>query len=789
MEEEEKKPNCKIQYSSKTKRIRIYSDLPLRVDGKNLPPVNRDDLSLGYERILNATPSAFVGVSMLAEQIKRDANVEITKAFSEARNDYMFTHDFDEVTGGMLWQWNAEYSLKPAQAALAAKIIAQLKNADITAVDDIRPGAGFYNISKPGTGKTPTSIAVAMGINARRVLVVAPTALLGQWVSEVEKFFDPAFVPGIVLIPKGTNQTERKDAIDVFTKTPSCWGFIGYETLRIEALSLMNTCTPYDLIICDESVIFINPENETSRAAEMLFRGAKNILQLSGTPIKNHGGELHNNLLLSRVPYAMMMDRETFRDRHADAITMMIPDVGPRKKWVGIKEIMALAEGASGQYSGLPQDKSLLPAENYININIPMSEEAENRYRAIEMGYSTTPGMSAVEAYAAKPQMQAISHAFDEHRGVQVSSLSGYLDLINDTAKKEFGLEAQNDTDEETSVGEVFANEEDESESLRERIAEIRGRLDAIDGEVAVIKAERDALEEVRVAIVAEINRLSKLETRTDTEELELQKHQEQRELVATRRASLADEGRKKRAEQKTIREEELAPMEARLRELRVSAQQKAQARANTFIRMRRAGCLSEWVITEDGGRELRSVPSPKVEWIVDFVQSNPAEKILIFSALTSAVRDIITSLESAGIKVATIRDGMKSEEVEAVKRSYMTGDVNVMVLSCKRGVGHNLQVTTQVIFESTELTPDLFEQNVARAVRMFSTTDTVNIYRLFLTFADGTPTADGYVKDLLDTKTQATSVFAASNVQLKLHVPKSEDQVLREMEDTLRSV
>ena len=183
--------------------------------------------------------------------------------------------------------------------------------------------------------------------------------------------------------------------------------------------------------------------------------------------------------------------------------------------------------------------------------------------------------------------------------------------------------------------------------------------------------------------------------------------------------------------------------------------------------------------------------PSAKFRWIVDFLESNPNDKTIVFCSLRSTITYLAKHLRDQGIEVAVLVGGNSSSQSDMLRRyKTITHDsdgkiCNVMLITCDKGVGLNLQITKHVIFESKPYLQTLVEQNIFRAVREFGLNDIVNVYHLMTTFQDGAPTVDHYVQAILDKKAKTGAIFGANHVKpLILHVAKTETEGLEEMRE-----
>lgn len=132
-----------------------------------------------------------------------------------------------------------------------------------------------------GLGKTIQTIAFILSSKGSKSLIVAPTSLIYNWISEFEKF-----APTVKVVAVNGAIEEREDIIkniasyDVFITT--------YNLLKRD-LETYNTIE-FDYCILDEAQYIKNPHTQNSVAVKQIR--AKRRFALSGTPIENSLMEL-----------------------------------------------------------------------------------------------------------------------------------------------------------------------------------------------------------------------------------------------------------------------------------------------------------------------------------------------------------------------------------------------------------------------------------------------------------------------------------------------------------------
>ena len=133
-----------------------------------------------------------------------------------------------------------------------------------------------------GLGKTIQGIGVAELLSRladiRRVLVVAPASLKGQWRSEIARFTDRT---SQIVLGGGEERTRQYQSDAFFT-------ICNYEQVLRDLTAIEDV--DWDLIILDEGQRIKNWESKTSNTVRQLRSPFR--LVLSGTPLENRLGEL-----------------------------------------------------------------------------------------------------------------------------------------------------------------------------------------------------------------------------------------------------------------------------------------------------------------------------------------------------------------------------------------------------------------------------------------------------------------------------------------------------------------
>jgi len=170
----------------------------------------------------------------------------------------------------------------PIPAALSAKLRPYQKRGFNWACSLLLSGFGCILADDMGLGKTVQSIAVLLrlkeqGLLGNACLVVAPSALLGNWEKELERF-----APSLKVSRYHGSRRSIDRQHDVFLTT--------YQTAVRDAAKLKDE--GFSLLLVDEAHLMKNAETRISRTVKQL--SSKYRLALSGTPVENRLEDLRS---------------------------------------------------------------------------------------------------------------------------------------------------------------------------------------------------------------------------------------------------------------------------------------------------------------------------------------------------------------------------------------------------------------------------------------------------------------------------------------------------------------
>jgi SNF2 family DNA or RNA helicase len=169
-------------------------------------------------------------------------------------------------------------------------------------------GVGACLADDMGLGKTLQALAVILTRAPEGpTLIVAPTSVGMNWLSEAEKFAP-------TLNPLQFGSGDRQKLLD--NLQPFDMLVCSYGLLQQEDVSEMLAGVEWQTIVLDEAQAIKNPATKRSKAAMKLQGGFKVIT--TGTPIENHLGELWN--LFRFINPGLLGSQDQFNQKFANAI-------------------------------------------------------------------------------------------------------------------------------------------------------------------------------------------------------------------------------------------------------------------------------------------------------------------------------------------------------------------------------------------------------------------------------------------------------------------------------------
>lgn len=153
------------------------------------------------------------------------------------------------------------------------------------------------------------------------ILIVAPTALLNNWIAEVERHLAPealgervdAFGPGLKRLKRSrVSEWSPEDALDVDRLRKADWILTTYETLADNHRAFARV--GYAVAVFDEMQKVKDPRTINTHAAKTM--NADFVLGLTGTPIENRLEDLW--CIMDRIAPGFLGDLKSFSNDYAD---------------------------------------------------------------------------------------------------------------------------------------------------------------------------------------------------------------------------------------------------------------------------------------------------------------------------------------------------------------------------------------------------------------------------------------------------------------------------------------
>lgn len=179
-----------------------------------------------------------------------------------------------------------------------------------------------------GSGKTLTTLAYIQKHGRNDVLVIAPSSILDVWHDEYLKWYGKEST-----IIRGTPAKRAK-----IHESLSGVCIIGYETLLRDWKEVFKK--KWEVMVIDEVHRAKNPTAKISKLIRKMGQAIPERILLSGTPVKNHWGDLWNPLETIRTG-SMLGNWYVFRNRFA---IMPIPNIPMIVGWRDEETIKKMIE-------------------------------------------------------------------------------------------------------------------------------------------------------------------------------------------------------------------------------------------------------------------------------------------------------------------------------------------------------------------------------------------------------------------------------------------------------------
>nr|WP_218082324.1 DEAD/DEAH box helicase [Anthocerotibacter panamensis] len=248
-------------------------------------------------------------------------------------------------------------------------------------------GVGTCLADDMGLGKTLQALAVVLTRAPQGpTLIVAPTSVGMNWVSEAQRF-----APTLQVIQFSSG--ERQKVLD--TLQPFDMLVCSYGLLQQEEVAQMLARVSWQTIVLDEAQAIKNTATKRSQAAMSLQGGFKLIT--TGTPIENHLGELWN--LFHFINPGLLGSLERFNQRFAIPIERL-QDKQARNKLKKLIQPFLLRRTKN-------QVLEALPSRTEITLQVELSREEMAFYEALRR--EAVAKLSTQEADRGQKHLQVLA--------------------------------------------------------------------------------------------------------------------------------------------------------------------------------------------------------------------------------------------------------------------------------------------------------------------------------------------------------------------------------------------
>lgn len=256
-------------------------------------------------------------------------------------------------------------------------------------------GVGACLADDMGLGKTLQALAIILNrAVAGPTLIVAPTSVCMNWISEAQKF-----APTLNVIQFGSGESptgrqgQRQKTLDQLQSLDML--ICSYGLLQQEEMAQMLAQVQWQTIVLDEAQAIKNFATKRSQGAMQLQAGFK--ILTTGTPIENHLGELWN--LFRFINPGLLSSLEDFNERFAVPIERY-QDNQARNKLKKLIQPFLLRRTKT-------QVLAELPSRTEILLHVDLSTEEMALYETLRL--SAIAKLSNSDAEAGTKHLQVLA--------------------------------------------------------------------------------------------------------------------------------------------------------------------------------------------------------------------------------------------------------------------------------------------------------------------------------------------------------------------------------------------
>jgi SNF2 family DNA or RNA helicase len=236
----------------------------------------------------------------------------------------------------------------------------------------------IFNASEQGTGKTRVALGLCQLWGVRKLVVVCPKSLIGEWKKEATKIGSK-----FIFIDMKSNVGDRRLKIRQAMNDHGVVAIvINYDVID-DLLPELMALKP-DALVLDESYRAKSPKAKSTKALIKLSRVCKKRICQTGTPIGNDIGDLFTQCLILDPNFAYQT-YSAFCERFVKYQPTFLKDVQLMKP-TGCSDTAGLINLLSPFWFRVTKEECLnLPPKENIRVELAMPPELKNLYKEVRI--------------------------------------------------------------------------------------------------------------------------------------------------------------------------------------------------------------------------------------------------------------------------------------------------------------------------------------------------------------------------------------------------------------------
>lgn len=232
-----------------------------------------------------------------------------------------------------------------------------------------------------GVGKTLVATMLALGRDAKTVLVICPLRVVPNWAREIEEYMDGPKV--IAALDRRETRRRAQQAADAAALAKASgrrlWVIMNYDSFWRDEMVAFIVGRKWDMVVYDESHRAKSPGGKASMFAKRLRQYTRDVVLATGTPLAHSPLDIYGQFRAA-APAIFGTSYAAFKQRYAKM-------GGPDRKWVvgyqGIDDLerrMAPITWRCTKREALPD----LPEEMDVEYSTEFDEDGARVYAEME---------------------------------------------------------------------------------------------------------------------------------------------------------------------------------------------------------------------------------------------------------------------------------------------------------------------------------------------------------------------------------------------------------------------